>query len=455
MLWSLILYTLTGVTRNPVAMQMVHLLIATFSAFIFLRFAPFNKLLRGLFIFGYFPFFEYATISRNYAVGILFLFIFCAYFGKDFKKRNYLLLSVILFLMCQCNAFSAILAIALAITVFVEPALLKDFTVYRSGRFYASILIFTTGLAISIIQMIPPADSFFYHPNTTARIILIGIAASISHLWDAFIPIPRIEPTFWMTNVLTYLPVQQDMISVLSLIASAGLFLFSLCSVVRKKIPAVYYFLSVVGITAFCSIFYAGSLRHKGHYYFAYVTALWIGGYYPIKEFATPSVNRFFSFFEKNKNYFVTAVFSIGVISALIANTLDYIYPFSASKETADYIKQNNLQNMTIAGHMDFAADAVSGYLDKSFYYPGENRIGTFGLWTTKRKKLNMSTALEAIAQFRDTVKEDVLLVLNGPPPYFKIRQYGLVPVKSFTTCTVRDECFFLYVMKYERTRIE
>jgi len=455
MLWSLILYPITGVTRNPLAMQMAHLLVATFSAFIFLRFAPFNKLLRGLFIFGYFPFFEYATISRNYAVGILFLFIFCAYFGKDFKKRSYILLSVILFLMCQCNAFSAILAIALGIAIFLEPALLKNFTVYRSGRFYASILIFTAGLAISIIQMIPPADSVFYHPNTTARIILIGIAASISHLWDAFIPIPRIEPTFWNTNILTYLPVQRDMISALSLIASLGLFLCSLCIVVRKKIPAVYYILGVVGVTAFCSIFYEGFLRHKAHYYFAFVTAMWIGSYYPTKEFEIPSVDRFFGFFEKNKSYFMTVVFSIGVVSASIANTLDYTYPFSASKEAADYIKQNNLQNMAIAGHVDYAAEAVSGYLDKPLYYPAENRIGSFELWTNNRRNMNVAKALEVIRHFSDTVKDDVLLVLNDPPPHFKIRQYGLVPVKSFPTCTVRDECFFLYVMKYERKGIQ
>lgn len=70
-LWFLVLYFLTRLTSNPWAMQIVHLLIATTTVYIVAQYAPFTRLQKGLYAFGYFLFFKYATISRNYALGIL------------------------------------------------------------------------------------------------------------------------------------------------------------------------------------------------------------------------------------------------------------------------------------------------------------------------------------------------------------------------------------------------
>ncbi|MBF0465789.1 MAG: hypothetical protein HQK94_11985 [Nitrospirae bacterium] len=448
MLWHLILYPITKITRNPVAMQLVHLVIATASVFVFLRFSPFSKLLKGLFVFGYFPFFEYATISRNYAIGILFLFLFCAYFSKDFKNRNYILLSIILFLMCQCNALSTVLAIALAITLFFEPMFFKEFTFYKSWRFYASFLIFTAGLVLSILQMKPPADSYWYHSVIITSDIPSRIEDQISEIWNVFIPIPRIELNFWETNVLSYLPVQRELRYVLRLFAALGLLLFTLCIVFRRKIPAFYYMVAITGITAFGYVFYEGSLRHRGHYYFASVAALWISSYYPLVEFSKPSYNAFFSFFERNKDRFLTLIFSAAVLGALIANTLGYIYPFSEAKDAAAFIRQNNWQNMPVSGHWDFAASGVSGYLDRPFYYPVADRTGTFTVW---KSKTNVNeNALRATLMYKNTVKTDVLLVFNKPVSFQEIRRYRLIPIKYFTQSIVMSEKFYLYLMRYE-----
>ncbi|MEO5356844.1 MAG: hypothetical protein H7844_06045 [Nitrospirae bacterium YQR-1] len=446
MLWHLILYPITRLTRNPVAMQMVHLLIATLSSFVFLRFAPFNKLSRTLFVFGYFPFFEYATISRNYAAGILFLFIFCVCFGKDLKSRNYLTLSVILFLMCQCNALSTVLAIALALTIFLEPLLLKDYRVYRTGRLYVSILIFTSGLLLSVIQLIPPADARFYNPVIVTPVFLQKTAGLISSLWNVFVPVPRFQLNFWHTNFLSYLPLQQEMIYVLKLSLSLGLLLFSLFIVLRKKIPAFYYALSVIGVTAFGYIFYEGYTRHKAHYYFAFVTALWLNSYYPSQ---TIPLNAFFSFFEKNKTRFITAVFSLSMAGALTANTIDFMYPFSESKEAANYIKQNYQQNMPVAGHWFYAASAVSAYLDRAFYYPVIDKTGTFTVW--KSIKDETVDVLKYVDRYRNSIKTDVLFIVNeNPLPDDVVQQNGLIPLRHFTKSIVKSENFFLYMIKYE-----
>ncbi|MEO5356842.1 MAG: hypothetical protein H7844_06035 [Nitrospirae bacterium YQR-1] len=452
MLWHLILYPLTKITRNPAAMQAVHLLIATVSAFIFLRFAPFSKLLRTLFIFGYFPFFEFATISRNYAIGTLFLFIFCACFGKDLKNRNYIMLSAVLFLMCQCNALSTILAIALAATIFIEPVLMKDYSVYRTGRFYISLLIFTAGLVLSLIQMTPPSDSYWYNPVLINTDIAGRIEDQISEMWNVFIPVPRIEMTFLGTNILSYLPVQRETRYILRMFASFVLFLFPLFIVLRKKTAVFYYITAIVGVTAFGYIFYEGSLRHKAHYYFAFVSTLWIAGYYTSAEFTKKtSFNVFLDFFERNKNRFTVVIFSAGVISALIANTLDYIYQFSESKEAANYIKQNNWQNMPISGFWDFASSGVSAYLDRPFFYPVPGKMGTFTVWRAE-KRTEAVDVLKVTQSYMKSVRSDVLLVFNSPVKNYELRHYRLVPLKQFTKSIVKSEKFFLYMMLYENT---
>ena len=95
-LWHICLYFISRFTAQPIVMQFFHLLLAATTIYIFTRFSPFTKLQKILFAFGYFPLYEYATISRNYAMGVLFIFCFCSVFRT--RTKNYLVLSCILFM---------------------------------------------------------------------------------------------------------------------------------------------------------------------------------------------------------------------------------------------------------------------------------------------------------------------------------------------------------------------
>ncbi|MBF0618515.1 MAG: hypothetical protein HQK88_17080 [Nitrospirae bacterium] len=446
MLWHLILYPITKITRNPVAMQLVHLVIATASVFVFLRFSPFSKLLKGLFVFGYFPFFEYATISRNYAIGILFLFLFCAYFSKDFKNRNYILLSIILFLMCQCNALSTVLAIALAITLFFEPLLSKDFIFYKSWRFYASILIFTAGLVLSIIQMKPPVDSSFYNPVIIGRNVTGKIYDQISALWNVFVPVPRVQMHFWNTNFLSYVPLKAEIRYALRLIFSFGLFVVSFFIMLKKKIPAFYYCIAVIGLTTFSYVLHEGTLRHKGHYYFAFISALWLSSYYPSEEYR---MRRIFNLADRFKNAFLIVILSLSFTGALIANTINDLYPFSTNKETANYIKQNGLQNMPIAGFWAATTAGVTAYLNRPFYDPVQDKVTSFNVW--KSAKNGKMDVFKNVMSYVNSVKTDVLLIVTEEPlPNDLVEVYGFNPLRSFTNSIVKDETFYLYRVRFE-----
>ena len=112
-LWYFLLFVITRFTSNPVSMQCLHLCIATLCISIFLCYSPFSRLQKALFVFGYFPFYEYAVITRSYSLGVLFLFLFCVHYGMPNKR--YAVLFGLLFLASQTHFVAAVLAIFLGI----------------------------------------------------------------------------------------------------------------------------------------------------------------------------------------------------------------------------------------------------------------------------------------------------------------------------------------------------
>jgi len=90
-LWSFIQYLISHYIGYYIeAVKIVHLIISTSTAFLVLKFAPFNKLIRALIIFSYFFFFEYSILSRNYAIGILSIIIFCILYKNKYKNLIFL-----------------------------------------------------------------------------------------------------------------------------------------------------------------------------------------------------------------------------------------------------------------------------------------------------------------------------------------------------------------------------
>jgi hypothetical protein len=101
--WYACLYLLNQITKNAIIMQLFHLLLATIAMGLFIHFSPFTRLQKILFTFGYLPIYEYLLISRNYSIGILFLFAFCTLF--ETRKKSYFWLALILSFLANTNAY--------------------------------------------------------------------------------------------------------------------------------------------------------------------------------------------------------------------------------------------------------------------------------------------------------------------------------------------------------------
>ena len=135
------------------------------------------------------------------------------------------------------------------------------------------------------------------------------------------------------------------------------------------------------------------------------------------------------------------------MLAGIGACSIDLLYPFSASKNAAIFIKENQLDNTEIIGHIDYAITPLAVYLDRKIYYPGGDRYGSFIVFDKKR--LVDISEPQLLAKADELVlenKKDVLIILNRS---LKTKADSVVKLKEFTESIVDDEKYYLYLMKY------
>ncbi len=156
--------------------------------------------------------------------------------------------------------------------------------------------------------------------------------------------------------------------------------------------------------------------------------------------------------------YCFTFILILQVIAGLYACVCDWRYPFSASKEVAEYLVKQKLAQKPIVGCLDYVASAVAARLDTPIYYPQNGRLGTYLIFDGKReetlRQYGASSAFEDFILDRSydymlKKKEDVLLLLS-----FTLGQtkYPIIPIRTFTASIQPDEIYALYLMKYPNT---
>jgi hypothetical protein len=446
-LWYLCLYVLNQFTHNPVSMQIFHLLLATGFVYIFVRFSPFTNLQKILFSFGYLPFYEYLTISRNYALGILLIFVFCALFKT--RKTSYLLLSGILFLLANTNAYCLFISIALALTLIVEYSLgekvTQSFTT-SSNNLISSLIVFTLGVIISMAQLIPPSDSTLQNELSgwTLKFDIKHLANALTRIWNSYI--------------LVIVPADSRPLDVtIFAILSLGLFAFASTLLIRKPIALFLYLLGNLEILGFTYIKFLGSARHYGHLYILLIVSFWIASYYPksnllIKPLTSmgrsfqKSIRNWLKFTEKYKTTFIMVILFAQLAAGLVAFSRDLMVPYSASRAASRYIQRQNLEQMLIVGSKDYAVSPIAGYLNKKIYYPERNGLGSFVLFNSQRKEVDSVAVLEQVSQLIQQNKQTILLVLNSELDRSRA-DLKVSPLSNFTKSLIFNEKYYLYLV--------
>jgi hypothetical protein len=429
-LWYLLLFLLTRITSNPIWMQVLHVGIASVGIFLFARFAPFAKSHKVLYAFGYFPFFEYGVISRNYSLGIVCLFTFCVLVTR--ARKNYVMLGLTLFLLAETSAVALVLAPALGFYALVgyrqEQGSWLGGDPGRRRQVLVGGLVAAAGSTGALFQMLPPSDSSFRDAGSHS------LTTTVATVWRALVPVPRRVLHFWGSNV-----VQPP-----SLMVGLSVVVLVVCALLlkaRKEIVAT----AAIGTVSLWSFFffgYRGSLRHFGFLYLLFVVCMWLLISKQERSGTTKTRGDW-------KAAILTILLLEQCVAAAIAVHADWARPFSWSKATASYVNGPSLRYLPIVVFGDYQASPVLGYADKQAYYLQSRRVGSFMVWNAAREQqISDEDILAQTLAYSRQNKVRVLLISSRPirkvenNPHFKRIAIGIRerPI-------ARGESYALYVV--------
>jgi hypothetical protein len=452
LLWNTLLMFITRFSHDPFYMQLLHITISTIGVIIFLRNAPFTDLFKIFFVFGYYMLYEYNIISRNYAISMLMLFIFCTLYKST--TQNPLRLFIVLAVLANTHVFSLIAATGLAGFTAADYFKSKNAnTAVNKKMFFLGLTVFILAVIASILQIIPPPDHFLFSYNSDPYLSFKRIGKALSVVFKGFVNLQNFtDYHFWNTNI--FIESSKKISAIISLI----FLLIPFLVLKNKKQPLLFFYFTTIGIIGF--IYFSPlfvAVRHCGFIFIAFIIALWLSAYAEKNDFwfSNKKYRRIFYFTDRYSSHFVYAVLIIQLVSSGIAYSLDIMLPFSEGKTVVLYLKENKLSDKTIAIDNQGAGPPVSSYLDKKVFYPATGEYGSFCKWNIIPSALDQTTLFSRIEKIKEN---DFILVLNEPlfhltskisgTQVFANEKMTIFYLAEFDKGIVRNENYWVYDLK-------
>lgn len=474
-LWHFLLYVITRFTHNPVAMKGLHLLIGTLCVFLVAKYSPFTRLQKVLISFGYFSLYEYLIISRNYALGVLLVFLSCCLYSQRFQKP--LLFLIILGLLANTSFHGWMISVSLAIAFVLDyrfgtrkrlAATRQNNQSSIQSRLIFGAMVYLTAITAAFLLVLPPQDrsrgvgGLDLHPDFE------HFLRSASAIWRSYVPLPQIHERFWNTNFLVdrigsdinYLSHIIALVIVLIGVMTAAIILFRL-----SKTSFVIYGLGTSLLFVFTYAKFLGSLRHHGHFYILLLVCVWIA-LVEIKE--NPNKQSRLLRNRTQKAYLghvlFTFLLAIQFVAALWPYYSDLRLPFTMNQAASQYVAQyitdhdqDNLgrldnNNLIIAGYPIPSTSAFSARLNMPLYYPQTESYGSFMIWKKENvQEISDKDILSHMAEVVIRQQKECILISDKKLKLNRFRNskyQGRVRVsklEEFTGSIVESEHFFIY----------
>lgn len=451
LLWNLLLFVVTRFTHDVFYMQLLHLFISTIIVFVFLRYAPFNGVFKILFIFSYFMFYEYNIISRNYAIGILFLFVACSLICNS--KKNYALILFFLLLASATHLFTLICASGLFIVCCI--AFKNDTNQKINLTFFLFLsLFFVVAITVMLWDIIPPSDHMLHKYDNTPYFSFKRIGKAFSIFFKGFYHVPDFFTThFWNTNVLV------DFSKNFSIIPSLACFLIPAFFFYNKPASLLLFYWGSVLIALFIFLtpIIAGA-RYYGYVPLLFVMSLWIASAFEQRKKIPGRLNSFFiKIREPAKRAFVYSFLIIQLISGVVVYAIDLMRPFSEGKNAAEWIQKNIPVNSLIVASNQNAGPSICSYSDIKVFYPETGSMGSFCKWNVYPFIYTEDTLIKKLEKIPD---HEFTLILNAPfsgkrtessgIQVFLNNKLSLTFLKSFDKAIVVNENYWIYKVTFK-----
>jgi hypothetical protein len=355
--WHLLLYGLSRFTNDPISMQFAHLLIATLAVAVFVKYSSLPVRLRWLFVFGYFPLYEYCVISRCYGLGMLCLFLFCAVYSKP-ERRHWWLFGL-LFAMAQTSFPVAALALLLGAFLLTEFVLAGRF---RDTVLAAALYAATVG-AVYWAMQIPP-DTLHSAPDWHLSFSGSRIYEVLDHVFFTYLIGMKATRFSGLGGLL--------------------LILFFAATFLRRPRLLLLYLCGTFGLLTIFYIKY-GARWHAGFLFLWLIVCLWLQDSFQRESVGSSRLKSLVCRAEQWQMPFVTLLLVCHLFTGWFHLLGDWARPFSGSKQAAQAIREAGLQDRLLIAQCDVFASPLSGYLDRELYYPHLGSFGSFIKWNTKR----------------------------------------------------------------------
>lgn len=366
LLWHLLLFIITKFTSDPFWMQVLHVFLATVTVFIFLKNAPFRWLFKILFIFGYFMVFEYSILSRNYMLGVLFLFWACSNYSR--RKEKFITISLLLTAAVNVHLFFAVPALLFFVLLAYEQFSKGNF--FPKSAFIFGNLILLVGFLFFVYQLIPPGDSLFFHKEMPVS-LYERLSQSSSFLVKGILPLPDFSlEHFWNSNLLINQSKPIALFFTLVLLFLPGILFYKNLRILT------FVYVSFFGLFVLFFLTQISATRHCGVAFFVLIIALWLN------ENAENQKNKLQQIItrlqlHRLKNPILYFILIVQLIAGIHAYASDWNRPFSTSNDLAGYLKSNTLNQKEIAV-ISFEGIPLSALLQKKVHFLTENGNKSF-----------------------------------------------------------------------------
>jgi hypothetical protein len=275
-------------------------------------------------------------------------------------------------------------------------------------------LIAMTGIGTAVFQLIPPPDLFVwpwkFYPS------LAGLKTIATVIFGGYFPLPSFELHFWRT----LFGLSTQVIAIFSFLLVTYIVVIFVRFLASRPSALFLYVATSAALVLFFYSKHVGELRHHGFLFITLIAALWI---HPDCAPCEKSFWRkyFKPISEKIAARALLVLLIIQLISTSIAVMIDYRYVFSSAKQTAQFLRSNNLDSAEMIGDVSYATTSVAAYLmNKPIFYPDAQRYGTFIKWDNQRtKSVNLSTLLRDSQRLANQGRK-VVLILNQPIDEYK-----------------------------------
>jgi len=399
LLWSFMLYGITRFTSDPFWMQFLHILISSSVVFLFLRKAPFNWVFKTFFIFGYFMFFEYNLISRNYSLGILFLFLACTTFKN--RETKFTLLCLYLAIASNTHLMFSVIAFGLFLTVLVEQIQNKQFfkTSYITGYF-----IFGLGLLLIYIQIHSTNSAWLLDPISKLPFQERIVGGFVS-FFKGIVTIPDFRTIhFWNSNLLV------NLCKPITSIFAVLIYFLPLLLFFKNKKTLFFVYVALIGTQIFFFITQRAATRFHGMTYIIIIVALWIEHYYTAED------SKLKAFLNSLKltllvKPIIYTILILQFCSGMYAYTMDYNFAFSSAKETISYIEKSDFKKIEIIT-VTCDGTLLSAYLEKKIYFLCDGSLQSFCHWDSGcAGNVNQKKSIEMLTDYMNSQNNKVLFV--------------------------------------------